>query len=139
MENQDQVKPRRSQRQRKFVDRLQLDGRQRQRKPIDYAKHKRERIQKAAEKRKLDLEEILLLAYSEQKLKKSKLGENRKAKKPSAELKTDNLKTIGKLICHWCKASYDELPSRDFRSAPISLHRSTDFEPCFLRTMHRKG
>ena len=54
MENQDQVQPRRSQRQRKFVDRLQLDfRRRRQSKSVDYRKLQRE----IKEKRKREIEE----------------------------------------------------------------------------------
>ena len=54
MENQEQVQPRRSQRQRKFVEKLQLDFRRRRdSKPIDYRKQRRQR----KEKRKRENEE----------------------------------------------------------------------------------
>ena len=77
MENQEQVQPRRSQRPRKSVDRLQLEGRRRNdSKRINYDKHRRQREQKAAEKRKRDLEADSL--DSQPKSKKAKIQETKK-------------------------------------------------------------
>ena len=108
--NQEQVKPRRSQRQRKFVDRLQLEGRRRKSKPIDYQKHRRQREQKAAEKRKRDFEAISL--DSQQKSKKPKLED----KKPDKVFSVPqyNYDAGGKSICLFCQNSFDHLPSPNF-------------------------
>ena len=108
MENQEKVQPRRSQRQRKFVDRLQLEGRRRKPKPIDYEKHRRQREQKAAEKRKRDLEAD---SDTQPKSKNAKLQD----KKPNKVLSVPqyNYDADGKPICVFCKNSFDllELPS----------------------------
>ena len=75
MEKQEQVQPRRSQRQRKSVDRLQLEGRRQELKPIDYQKQRREREGKTAKKRKHNFEANF---DSQPKSKKEKLQETRK-------------------------------------------------------------
>jgi hypothetical protein len=82
MENQEEVQPRRSQRQRKFVDRLQLEfRRRRESKPINNRKHRRQREEKAAEKRKSDNEAN---RDSQPKSKKAKFHETKKDDKKNS-------------------------------------------------------
>jgi hypothetical protein len=117
MENQEQVQPRRSQRQRKPVDRLQLEG-IRESKPLPYRELRRVRLQKAAKKRKRALEEIQEIRSkfensldSQQKSKKAKFQETKKDDKRLAEPK--NYDDDCKFLCIFCEASDDDLPSAD--------------------------
>ena len=106
MENQEQVQPRRSQRQRKSVDRLQLEGRRQKLKPIDYEKHRRQREQKAAEKRKHNFEADTDL---QPKLKKKKLQKTKKDDQAFV-VPQYNYDADGKPICVFCDESFDDLP-----------------------------
>jgi len=117
MENQEQVQPRRSQRQRKSVDRLQLEG-IRESKPLPYRELRRVRLQKAAKKRKRALEEIQEIRSkfensldSQQKSKKAKFQETKNDDTRLAEPK--NYDDDCKLLCIFCEASYDDLSSPD--------------------------
>jgi hypothetical protein len=111
MENQEQVQPRRSQRQRKFVEKLQLDFRRRRdSKPIDYRKQRRQR----KEKRKRENEE----KNDSQNLKSKKA-------KIQDDQKKDNNDAAGKPICaicairssgNFCEIRKPGVPTKKFRT-----------------------